>query len=79
MKKVSFKLLINLSFRFSSLLSGTGSNLLLVKGLHLNILLKASHEPFKAPYFSIAIIPYSEQVGIYLQLGAAFNPEIYFL
>jgi len=31
--------------------------------------LKASQDPLNAPYFSIACMAYSEQVGMYLQQG----------
>ncbi len=39
--------------------------------------LKASHPPFKAPYFEMASIAYWEQVGMNLQLGGSVG-EIYF-
>jgi len=57
---------------------GTGSFPPGKKGLHLKILLTASHPPFFAPYLSIAMIAYSEQVGINRQVGG-FNGEMYFL
>ena len=36
--------------------------------LHLIILLTVKYEPVKTPCFFKAVIPYSEQVGEYLQL-----------
>ena len=43
---------------------GTGSYPLLPKGWQRRIRFTAIHPPRAAPYFSIAIIAYSEQVGI---------------
>ena len=43
---------------------GTGSYPPFEKGLHLNILHIASPNPFIGPYFNIACLEYSEQVGV---------------
>ena len=43
---------------------GTGSNPPLEKGLHLKILFIERIVPLKEPYFSIACIAYTEQVGV---------------
>ena len=45
---------------------GTGSWPCFPQGLHLAILCKVSHPPFKAPCFFIANMPYSLQVGVNL-------------
>ena len=50
-----------------SFFSGTGSYPPRENGLHRKIRHRASILPLKAPNLSIASIPYSEQVGIYLQ------------
>ena len=49
------------------------------KGLQRKILHTVRSPPLSAPYFSIASIPYSEQVGIYLHVGAVFSPDKYAL
>lgn len=57
---------------------GTGSYPPFEKGLHLNIRHNANALPFKAPYFSTASNPYSEQVGIYGHF-VDFKGDKYFL
>lgn len=54
---------------FRSFFSGTGSYPPLLQGLHRKIRQIVSKLPLKAPKRSMACIPYSEQVGIYLHMA----------
>lgn len=67
----------NQIIRIRHVLYFTGSYPPLQKGLHRMILFTAIHPPFHAPYFVMASIAYSEQVGRNLQHGF-FKGERYF-
>tara|TARA_A100000164_G_scaffold218304_1_gene193678 strand:+ start:662 stop:886 length:225 start_codon:yes stop_codon:yes gene_type:complete len=56
------------SFLNIDIFYGTGSYPPLNNELHFNILLAVKKEPLKTPCFFKAMIPYSEHVGVCLQL-----------